>query len=197
MLAGEALVVDAHHVLDLELGEQLVLAHEALEEPLVLAQARVEHFQRDAQAVEVALGEIHLRLAAFADASQHGEACYEGLAHRPYTATMLKLFGGGADHPMSKPKETRRILDAMPAEDLKALEELAHWLESVNVLEGFKPPERAALPFAIDDAAQPRLRKVAREYAGAARPSRYQENRMWTHLHRDWRPAGLSVGRPP
>src|SRR6185503_11225508 len=30
MLAAEALVVDARHVLDLELREQLVLAHEAL-----------------------------------------------------------------------------------------------------------------------------------------------------------------------
>jgi len=108
---------------------------------------------------------------------------------------MLKLFGGGADHPMSNPKEARRILDALPAEDLKALEELAHWLESVSVLEGFKPPERAALLCAIDDAAQPRLRKVAREYAGAARPSRYQENRMWTQLHEYWRQAGLAFGR--
>src|SRR5258706_7474383 len=183
MLAGEALVVDAHHVLDLELGEQLVLAHEALEEHLVLAQARVEHFQRDAQAVEVALGEIHLRLAAFADASQHGEACYEGLAHRPYTATMLKLFGGGADHPMSNPKEARRILEALPAEDLKALEELAHWLESVSVAEGFKPPERAALACALDEAAQPPLRQVARADCGTARASRYQEKRMWTQVH--------------
>src|SRR5258708_20789205 len=138
------MVEEAHQVHGVELGEQLVLAKEAPEEPLVLQQARVEHFQRDAQAVEVALGEVHLRLAAFADASQHGEACYEGLAHRPYTATMLKLFGGGADHPMSNPKEARRILDALPAEDLKALEELAHWLESLSLLEGFKPPQPAA-----------------------------------------------------
>ena len=108
---------------------------------------------------------------------------------------MLKLFGGGADHPMANPKEARRILDALPAEDLKALEELAHWLESVSVVEGFKLPERAGLLCAIDDAAQPRLRKVAREYCGTARPSRYQENRMWTQLHEYWRQASLAFGR--
>src|ERR1043166_5250174 len=52
MLAGEALVVDARDVLDLELGEELVLAHEALEEHLVLPHAGIEHLERDAQAVE-------------------------------------------------------------------------------------------------------------------------------------------------
>ena len=108
---------------------------------------------------------------------------------------MLKLFGAGADHPMSNPKEARRILEALPAEELKALEELAHWLETVSVAEGFKPAERAALLCAIDEAAQPRLRKIAREYCGSARPSRYQENRMWTQLHEYWKQAGLAFGR--
>ena len=59
---------------------------------------------------------------------------------------MIKLFGGGADHPMRNPKEAKRILDALPADDVKALEELSHWLESVSTVEGFKPQERAALP---------------------------------------------------
>src|SRR5215208_203300 len=83
-----------------------------------------------------------------------------GLDIRPYTATMLKLFGGGADHPMRNPKEARRILDALPADELKALEELAHWLESLATAEGFKPAERAGLLVMMDDAAQPRVRKV-------------------------------------
>src|SRR4051794_35020270 len=109
---------------------------------------------------------------------------------------MLKLFGAGAaDHPMRNPKEARRILDALPPDDLKALDELAHWHESVSVAEGFKPPERAGLLVAIDDAAQARLRKAAREYSGAARPSRYQENRLWTHLHEYYKQAGVAFGR--
>jgi hypothetical protein len=108
---------------------------------------------------------------------------------------MLKLFGGGADHAMRNPREARRILEALPADELKALEELAHWHESVSVAEGFKPGERASLVLAIDEAAQPRLRKVARDYCGTARPSRYQENRMWTQLHEYWKQAGLAFGR--
>jgi len=46
--------------------------------------------------------------------------------------TILKLFGGKPDHPMSDPKEARRILDQLPAQDsFKSLEELTHRLESV------------------------------------------------------------------
>ena len=108
---------------------------------------------------------------------------------------MLKLFGAGTDHPMRNPREARRILEALPADDVKALEELAHWHESVSVAEGFRLPERAALVSAIDEAAQPRVRKLAREYCGTARPSRYQENRLWTQLHEYWKQAALAFGR--
>lgn len=108
---------------------------------------------------------------------------------------MIKLFGGGADHPMRNPKEAKRILDALPADDVKALEELSHWLESVSSVDGFKPPERAALLISVDDAAQPRQRKLSRDYTAAARPSKYQENRLWTQLHEYWKQAALAFGR--
>jgi len=108
---------------------------------------------------------------------------------------MLNLFGGKADHPMADPKEARRILEQLPPQELKALDELAHWHESVSLAEGFKPAERLQLLTAIDDAAQPRVRKVARDYFAAARPSRYQENLMWTQLHEYWRQAGLAWAR--
>ena len=67
VVAGEALVVDARHVLVLEARDQLVLAHEALEEHAVLAQRAVEHLERELHAVVLALGEVHLRLPALAD----------------------------------------------------------------------------------------------------------------------------------
>ena len=108
---------------------------------------------------------------------------------------MIKLFGGGADHPMRNPKEAKRILDALPADDVKALEELSHWLESVSSVDGFKPPERAALLISVDDAAQPRQRKLSRDYTATARPSKYLENRLWTQLHEYWKQAALGFGR--
>ena len=94
----------------------------------------------------------------------------------------MKLFGGAKpDHPMADPKEARRILEALPADDaIKSLDELLHWLESVAAVEGFKPEARIQLLFTLDETAQPRVRKLAKEYFTAGRPSRFQENRLWT-----------------
>src|SRR5207248_7508444 len=75
-----------------------VLAHEALEEHLVLAHARVEHLEGDAQPVIVALGEIDLRLAAFADALYQREAGDQRFFHRPYVATPLSASPTGIPH---------------------------------------------------------------------------------------------------
>jgi len=108
---------------------------------------------------------------------------------------MLNLFGGKADHPMANPKEARRVLDTLPAQELKALDELSHWHESVSTAAGFKPGDRLQLTGALDDAAQPRLRKLARDYFGATRPSRYQEALLWTQMHEYWRQAGLAWAR--
>ena len=110
---------------------------------------------------------------------------------------MLKLFGGGKpDHPMADPKEARRLLDDLPAQDpAKALEELAHWFESVSTAEGFKLDQRMQLLMQIDEAAQQRVRKLARDYFATARPSRVQENRLWKGIHEYWNQAGQAFGR--
>jgi hypothetical protein len=105
---------------------------------------------------------------------------------------MKKLFGGARpDHPMADPKEARRLLEELTTQDpLKVLEDLAHWHESVGVAEGFRPDARIQLLFAIDEAAQASVRKASREYLAAARPSRVQENRLWTRLHEYCRQCG-------
>jgi len=108
----------------------------------------------------------------------------------------MKLFGGGKpDHPLADPKEAKRLLDALPADDVKALDEVMHWLESVAASEGFKPEARIQLLFTLDEAAQPRVRKLAKDYFTAGRPSRYQENRLWTALHGYWKQAGHAYAR--
>jgi hypothetical protein len=108
---------------------------------------------------------------------------------------MRSLFGGGKpDHPLGDPKEARRLLDELPASDpCKALEDLAHWHESASAAEGFRPEARIQLLFALDDAAQPYLKTLGREYLAAARPSRFQENRTWTHAYEYYRQAGHAL----
>ena len=109
----------------------------------------------------------------------------------------MKLFGGARpDHPLADPKEARRVLDALPANDpAKALDELMHWFESVTTVEGFKPEARIQLLFTLDDAAQSRVRKLSRDYFAAARPTRFQENRLWSALHSYWKQAGIAYAR--
>ncbi len=110
---------------------------------------------------------------------------------------MLKLFGAAQPaHPLADPKEVGRLIAELPAGDAtKALEELSGWHESVSVAEGFTPEARIQALFALDEAAQPRLRKLSRDYLAAARPSRFQENRMWTHVHEYWRQAGIAYAK--
>jgi len=108
----------------------------------------------------------------------------------------MKLFGSKSDHPLADPKEAKRLLEALPADDaVRALDELAHWMESVAAAEGFKPEARIQLLLQLDDAAQPRVRKLAQDYFAEARPSRFQENRLWTALHGYWKQAGHSFAR--
>ena len=110
----------------------------------------------------------------------------------------MKLFGAGKpDHPMAERKDATRLLGELPAQDLKALEELAHWHESVGAAEGFKPEERVHRLTAIDEAAQPRLRKLSRDYLTSARTggSRAQENLIWARVHEYWRQAGQAFAR--
>jgi hypothetical protein len=109
---------------------------------------------------------------------------------------MLKIFGGRApDHPMADARDARRILEELPAQEAKALEELAHWHESVAAAEGFKPAQRFQLAVLIDEAAQPRVRKLARDYFAAERPSRFQEAQMWGRIHVYWRQAGQAYAQ--
>ena len=109
----------------------------------------------------------------------------------------MKLFGGSKpDHPLADPKEAKRLLEALPANDpVKALDELMHWVESVAAIEGFKPEARIQLLIMLDDAAQPFVRKLGKEYFTTGRPSRFQENRLWTALHGYWKQAGYAYAR--
>ena len=111
----------------------------------------------------------------------------------------MKLFGGAKpDHPMADRKEAARLIAELPTQELKALDELAHWHESLSAADGFKPEERAQRLAMVDEAAQPRLRKLSRDYLAAVRSakgSRAQENLIWSRVHEYWRQAAQAFTR--
>ena len=99
---------------------------------------------------------------------------------------------------MAERKEATRLLSELPAQDLKAVEELAHWHESLSGAQGFKPEERAQRLMMVDEAAEPRLRKLSREYLASVRSvkgSRAQQNLIWARVHEYWRQAGQAFAQ--
>ena len=74
VVAGEAVVVDARHVLVLERRDQAVFALETLQEGAAAAQARAEDLEHQLLAVARPFGEVDLRHAAFADHAQRAVA---------------------------------------------------------------------------------------------------------------------------
>jgi hypothetical protein len=101
---------------------------------------------------------------------------------------MLKLFGRNADvHPMADPKEAQRIFaELRQAEPAKAVEEIAHWAESVTTADGLKLAERLDLIKQLDDASQPHRVRTAREYGAVSRQSRFREQAAWRLNHDLW-----------
>jgi hypothetical protein len=105
---------------------------------------------------------------------------------------MIAIFSSTrSDHPMADLKEAKRLLAALPAEPLAALDELAHWLESVTTEAAFKPELRAQLVQLIDETGQIPARKLAREYLGASRQGKLQESKHWSVVHAFWKASAL------
>lgn len=110
---------------------------------------------------------------------------------------MFRLFGGDKpDHPMADPKEAWRLLESLSGEKpAQTLEGLTHWIESVSTTEGFPLEMRIDRLLRIDEAAQPCIRALSREYLAAGRPSRAQETHMWSGIHDYWRQSGNAFAR--
>lgn len=98
-------------------------------------------------------------------------------------STLGGLLGPRIDHPLADPKEVRRILAELPAgNSARALDEIAGWLESLEAARDFPADLLLDVVGQLDEAAQPHLRRLGREYLQASRPSRAEEKRLWTRL---------------
>lgn len=100
---------------------------------------------------------------------------------------MLGRFGGKPDHPMAQLRETRRILAELESRDaFGALEEITHWIRSVAETEGFGAGERLQRYCLLDEAAQSRERRVARDFLAVAGTGPFQEHRLGSLLAAFW-----------
>lgn len=93
------------------------------------------------------------------------------------------IFGKKSDHPMADIKSAQAFLGDLPKNDAhKMLVELAEWAESVSDNTDFKPEHQFAVLRLLDEAAQPCIRKLARDYFTPNELNKFQENRLWLVL---------------
>lgn len=91
------------------------------------------------------------------------------------------LFAQKSDHPLADARGLRKIISELPRDNaFKALDEVAGWLESLAGVDEFPADRRYEVVLQLEEAAQPHLRRLAREYFQTARLSRSEEKRLWS-----------------
>ncbi|MDH4234639.1 MAG: hypothetical protein OEV15_05855, partial [Gallionella sp.] len=93
------------------------------------------------------------------------------------------IFGNKSDHPMADIKSAQELLDGLQKNDAhKSLVELAEWVEMLMEHTDFKLDHQLAVLRLFDEAAQPYVRKLVREYFTPLEINKFQENRLWSTL---------------
>ena len=102
-------------------------------------------------------------------------------------ATLGGMFSAKTDHPLANPRELRKILSELPKDNaFKAQDEITGWLESLAAVEDFPADRLYEVVQALEEAAQPHLKRLSREYFQAARLSRAEEKRLWSINYGFW-----------
>ena len=93
------------------------------------------------------------------------------------------IFGKKSDHPLAELKSVQKMLDDMPKNDAhRTLVEIADLIESLREAEDFKLDHRFFVLRLLDEAAQPHLKKLVKDYFTPFEINKFQENRLWTSL---------------
>ena len=93
------------------------------------------------------------------------------------------IFGNKSDHPLADVKSAQALLEGLPKNDAhKSLVEMTDWVESLMEHPDFKIDHQLAVLRLFDEAAQPYVRKLTREYFTTLELNKFQENRLWTAL---------------
>lgn len=93
------------------------------------------------------------------------------------------IFGRKIDHPLADIKSVQTLLENLPRNDAyKSLLELTEWMEALPDHTDFKLDHQLAVLRMLDEAAQPYVRKLVREYFTPFEINQFQENRLWLAL---------------
>lgn len=94
---------------------------------------------------------------------------------------ILNLFSSRPDHPLADAKELKRVIAELPLDNaFKAVDEIYGWFESLHHADDFRVDHYFDVIRQLDEAAQPHLRRLARDYLHSPRLSKPEERRLWT-----------------
>jgi len=109
---------------------------------------------------------------------------------------LAAIVGQKIDHPLGDPRELRRLINEIPGDNtFKALDEVVGWLESLADTGNFPEDRLYEAVSLLDDAAQPHIRRLNRDYLYTPRLSRNEEKRLWTISHGFWTVLAASYER--
>ena len=100
----------------------------------------------------------------------------------------FKWIGGSTvDHPMADAKQARQIIDGLPTNPVRALQEVTEWLESLTQTEGFRLNRRFENIGLLEGAVKNHQRTLLQDYLSAPRPQKFQENKLWNGVFGFWK----------
>lgn len=107
----------------------------------------------------------------------------------------MGLFDKKSDHPLANPKSAQEVLEDLPKNDnLKSLQEIADWAESVREEGSFRLDERFAAVRLLDETGRSFERKLTHEFYSSDAVSKFRENRIWTALNKFYTHVSQAYG---
>lgn len=100
---------------------------------------------------------------------------------------MGSLFGQKEGHPLAEPRELKKIIAELPKDNaFKALDEIVGWLESLLAADDIPVDRFHEAARQLDEAAQPHVRRLTKDYLHTARLTRADEKRLWSITYGFW-----------
>ena len=98
----------------------------------------------------------------------------------------LGSVGKKADHPMHDVEAARKLLQDLPADQGKALEEVSSWLETITAAEGYAPDDRIGVVKLVDETGQEYESIVLESFLRKAGLKEFDRLKLWHTLVGFW-----------
>ncbi len=100
---------------------------------------------------------------------------------------ILRFFPQRPDHPLADDKELKQTLvELLTEKPVQAVDEVVDWFESLRKSSGFRLDHYFDVIRQLDEAAQPHLRRLARDYLAKQPLSKLEEEKLWTMSSGYW-----------